>query len=134
MQSKSFGFGIVGAGMISHFHARAIAEIENARLLGINSTNKIKSDRFAGEHNCTAYNTLDEMLSQPDIDIVCICTPSGIHLEPAVASIQAGKHCLIEKPLEITVERCDIIIEAAHKPGLKQVLFFLPVFMRQAGS
>jgi UDP-N-acetyl-2-amino-2-deoxyglucuronate dehydrogenase len=124
MESKNFGFGIIGAGMISRFHARAIAEIKNARLLGIYSPNKIKSDQFAGEHNCTAYNTLDDMLSQPDIDIVCICTPSGIHLEPAVASIKAGKHCLVEKPLEITVERCDKIIEAAQKAGVKMGVIF----------
>ncbi len=124
MENKTFGFGIVGAGMISHFHARAIEEIKNARLLGIYSTNKIKSDQFAGKHNCRAYDTLNEMLSQPEIDIVCICTPSGIHLEPAVATIEAGKHCLVEKPLEITVERCDKIIEAAQKAGVKTGVIF----------
>lgn len=124
MESEKFGFGIVGAGMISHFHANAIAGIENARLLGIYSTNKIKSDQFASKHNCTAYDTLNEMLSQPEIDIVCICTPSGIHLEPAVASIEAGKHCLVEKPLEITIERCDKIIEAAQKAGVKTGVIF----------
>lgn len=124
MENKNFGFGVVGAGMISHFHAKAIAEIKNARLLGIYSTNKIKSDQFASEYNCTAYNTLDEMLSRPEIDIICICTPSGIHLEPAVASVKAGKHCLIEKPLEITIGRCDIIIEAAHKAGVKTGVIF----------
>jgi len=124
MGSKKFGFGIVGAGMISHFHARAIAEIENAHLLGIYSTNKIKSDQFASQYNCTAYDTLNEMLSQTEIDIVCICTPSGIHLEPAVASIEAGKNCLVEKPLEITIERCDKIIEAAQKAGVKTGVIF----------
>ncbi|MDP4284159.1 MAG: Gfo/Idh/MocA family oxidoreductase [Bacteroidota bacterium] len=124
MESKNFGFGIVGAGMISHFHARAIAEIKTARLLGIYSINKIKSDQFAGKHNCEAYDTLDEMLSQPEIDIICICTPSGIHLEPVVASIKAGKHCLIEKPLEISVERCDKIIEAAQQAGVKTGVIF----------
>jgi len=118
MKNKIFGFGIVGAGMISHFHARAIAEIKNAQVLGIYSTNKTKSDQFAEQHGCTAYETLDEMLSRPEIDIICICTPSGIHLEPAIASIEAGKHCLIEKPLEVTVERCDKIIEAAQKAGV----------------
>jgi UDP-N-acetyl-2-amino-2-deoxyglucuronate dehydrogenase len=124
MESKSFGFGIVGAGMIAHFHARAIAEIKNARLLGIYSTNEIKLNEFAAKYKCTAYNTLDKMLSQADIDIVCICTPSGIHLEPAIASIQAGKHCLIEKPLEVTVERCDKIIKAACNAGVTMGVIF----------
>lgn len=124
MESKKFGFGIVGAGMISHFHAKAIGEIKNAQLLGIYSTNKIKSDQFSEKHQCTAYATLDEMLSIPEIDIVCICTPSGIHLEPAIPSIEAGKHCIIEKPLEITVERCDKIIEAARKAGVTVGVIF----------
>lgn len=124
MERKNFGFGIVGAGMISHFHARAIAGIKNAQLLGIYSTNKTKSDQFAEKHQCTAYATLDEMLNRPEIDVVCICTPSGIHLKPAIASIEAGKHCIIEKPLEITVERCDKIIEAACKAGVTVGVIF----------
>lgn len=124
MKNKHFGFGIVGAGMISHFHAKAIDAIENARLIGIYSIHKNKSDLFATQHDCTAYDTLDEMLRVPEIDIVCICTPSGIHLEPAISCIEAGKHCLIEKPLEVTVERCDRIIKAAEKAGVKLGVIF----------
>jgi UDP-N-acetyl-2-amino-2-deoxyglucuronate dehydrogenase len=124
MEKRHFGFGIVGAGMISHFHARAITEIANASLIGVYSINKNKSDDFARQHSCAVYDTLEEMLNVPEIDIVCICTPSGIHLEPAIKSIEAGKHCLIEKPLEITVERCDKIIEAARKAGVKTGVIF----------
>lgn len=118
MENKTFGFGIVGAGMISHFHARAIAQIKNAHLTGIYNAHYEKAKNFAENHNCTAYSTLDEMLANPEIDIVSICTPSGIHLEPAIASIKAGKHCLIEKPLEITVGRCNAIIDAGHRAGV----------------
>lgn len=124
MERKHFGFGIVGAGMISHFHAKAIAAIANASLIGVYSINKNKSDEFASQHNCTVYDTLDEMVSLPEIDIVCICTPSGIHLNPAIKSIEAGKHCLIEKPLEVTLEKCDQIIEAASKAGVKIGVIF----------
>lgn len=119
MGNKNFGFGVVGAGMISHFHAKAIAEIANASLIGVYSIVKEQSDDFASQHNCTVYDTLEEMLSNPEIDIICICTPSGVHLDPTIKSIEAGKHCLVEKPLEVTVERCDRIIEAAHKAGVK---------------
>ncbi|MFK5973880.1 MAG: Gfo/Idh/MocA family oxidoreductase [Flavobacteriaceae bacterium] len=124
MENKKFGFGIVGAGTISHFHARAIAKIKNAQLSGIYNSSKAKSDQFAKKYQCTSYSTLDEMLSRPEIDIVCICTPSGIHLEPAIASIKSGKHCIIEKPLEVTVERCDQIIEAARKAGVAVGVIF----------
>ena len=110
--------------MISHFHAQAIAEIEKAKLIGIFSINKVKSIPFAEKHSCVAFDTLEEMLAHPEIDIVCICTPSGIHLEPALKSIEAGKHCLIEKPLEVTLERCDQIIYAAKKAGVKVGVIF----------
>lgn len=116
---RQFGFGIIGAGTISGIHAMAIDAIENAKLIGIYSINKNKADAFAAKHSCQAYSSLDEMLLNPEIDIVCICTPSGIHLDPALKSIAAGKHCLIEKPLEVTLEKCDKIIEAADKAGVK---------------
>jgi predicted dehydrogenase len=134
MNEKHIGFGIIGAGVISETHARAIDSIENARLYGVYSINKNKSDALAAKYNCTAYATLDEMLSRPEIDIVCICTPSGIHLEPAIQSINAGKHCLIEKPLEVTLERCDQITEAANKGGVKIGVIFPSRFYEPAGQ
>lgn len=121
---KEFGFGIIGAGSISDVHARAIQSIENARLWGVYSINKPKADALASKYDCAAYSTLEELLGNPKIDIVCICTPSGIHLEPALKSLEAGKHCLIEKPLEVTLEKCDQIIAAANKFGLKTGVIF----------
>ena len=59
------------------------------------------------------------MLADPAIDVVTIGTPSGAHLEPAVAAARAGKHVIVEKPLEITLKRCDQIIGACDKAGVK---------------
>lgn len=75
MGKKRFGFGIVGAGMVSHFHAKAIGAIKNASLIGVYSINKNKSIQFASQNHCTSFDTLDEMISIPEIDIICICTP-----------------------------------------------------------
>lgn len=124
MAQKHYGIGIIGAGLISHIHALAIDHIANASVKGVFNINKEKADAFALKHHCIAYDTLDEMLAQPDIDIICICTPSGIHLDPAIKSIEAGKHCLIEKPLEVTLDKCDQIIEAAKKKGVKVGVIF----------
>jgi predicted dehydrogenase len=123
-EQKQYGFGIVGAGVIAEFHAKAIAEIGNAVLKGIYTRTASKAEAFASQFSCVAYPTLEAMLEQADIDIVCICTPSGIHLEPALACIAAGKHCLVEKPLEVTVERCDQIIQAAGTAGVKAGVIF----------
>ncbi|MFT3946803.1 MAG: Gfo/Idh/MocA family oxidoreductase [Agriterribacter sp.] len=119
MTRKNVGFGMIGAGTIAHIHAKAIQAIPNAHLVGIYSAGREKAEVFAREHHCTFFNTLEDMLKAPGIDIVCICTPSGIHMEPALKCIEAGKHCLIEKPLEVTLERCDKMIEAAEKAGVQ---------------
>lgn len=132
MKKRQFGFGIIGAGTISDIHAMAIHSIQNAKLNGVYSINKNKSQAFAEKNNCTAYDTLDKMLNIPEIDIICICTPSGIHLDPAIKCIDAGKHCLIEKPLEITLEKCDRIIDAAYKAGLKIGVIFPSRFYEAA--
>lgn len=118
MKKKVFGFGIIGAGTISDIHAMAIRSITNARLVGMYSINKSKSEAFANKHHCTSYDTLEAMLTLPEIDIVCICTPSGLHLDAAFKCIEAGKHCLVEKPLEVTLAKCDKIIETAYKAGV----------------
>lgn len=124
MENRQTGFGIVGTGMIAHFHAKAIQQIGNARLVGVYSTTRKKADDFSLQHHCTSYASLEDMLADPGIDILCVCTPSGAHLEPALAGIAAGKHCLIEKPLEITVNRCTRIIDAARESGVKVGVIF----------
>ncbi|MFG0333523.1 MAG: Gfo/Idh/MocA family protein [Maioricimonas sp. JB049] len=112
------GFGIVGTGMIASFHAKAIGDIRGARLVGCFNHTMAKAEAFAAEHGCQAYDTLGALLDNPEIDVITICTPSGAHLEPAVAAAKAGKHVLIEKPLEITLKRCDRIIDACEKAGV----------------
>ncbi len=73
------------------------------------------ADRLAAVTGCTAYHDLTALLDDPRVDVVTICTPSGAHLEPALAAAQAGKHVIVEKPLEITLQRCDKMIEACQR-------------------
>lgn len=116
---QNVGFGIIGAGSIAHIHAKCIKKIQGARLIGIYNTGKAKAETFVKEHDGIAFHSLEDMLKAEDINVICICTPSGVHMEPALKCINAGKHCIIEKPLEVTLERCDIIIEAAEKANIK---------------
>jgi len=115
------GFGIVGCGMIAEFHTRAINEIEGARVVAAFSRspeNGAKIAQLAGG-DCAVYDDLGRLLAHPDLDVVCICTPSGAHLEPAVAAAGAGKHVIVEKPLEVTLPRCDAIIAACDAAGVR---------------
>lgn len=114
----AFGFGIFGCGMISHFHAKAIGDIRGAKFVACCSNRKSSAEKLANEYGARAYDSLAQMLDDPKVDIVTICTPSGAHLEPAVAAANAGKHVIVEKPLEVTLKRCDKIIEACEKNGV----------------
>lgn len=122
--NQTTGFGIVGTGMISHFHAKAIQAIPGAKVAACFNQNTDKAEAFAKEYQCRAYQTLDAMLADPDVQIVNVCTPSGAHLEPAIAAARAGKHVVVEKPLEITLERCDAIINACAENGVKLCTIF----------
>ncbi len=108
------GFGVVGVGMIASFHAKALAEIPGARLAACFDLSPERSEAFSEEFACNSMESLDDLLADKSVDAVIICTPSGLHLEPALAAAAAGKHLVIEKPLEITTERCDRIITAAR--------------------
>jgi predicted dehydrogenase len=112
------GFGIIGCGMISRFHARAIGDVRGAKLVACYDQFPAAADKLAEATGCKAYHTLDEMLADPAVDVVTIGTPSGAHTEPAVAAARAGKHVIVEKPLEITLRRCDAIIDACRKSGV----------------
>lgn len=118
------GFGIVGCGMIAAFHARAIAEMADAKLVACHSSRWERAQTFAQEFNCRPCRSLAELVADPAIHIVNICTPSGAHLEPALAAAQAGKHLLIEKPLEVTLDRCDQIINACQRQKVKLATIF----------
>ncbi len=112
------GVGIIGCGMISRFHARAIGDVPGAKLVACFDSVAAAADKLAAETGCRAYHDLDRLLADPAVEVVTIGTPSGAHLEPAVAAARAGKHVIVEKPLEITLSRCDAIIAACRKAGV----------------
>lgn len=122
----SLGFGIVGCGMIAHFHARAIADVRGATLRAVYTSNPEhgKSVVETGGGRADIHTKLDELLGRKDIDVVCVCTPSGAHLEPAVKAAHAGKHVVVEKPLEINLFRCDLLIKACRDQGVQLCTIF----------
>ena len=126
----SYGFGIMGLGLIADFHARAIQEMRGGKLVACCSRNQEKADRFAEKYQCKGYSSWEKFLGHPGLDIVNICTPSGTHLEPALAVAAAGKHLIVEKPLEITLPRCDEIIRACEENGVKLTSVFESRFFK----
>ncbi len=124
MKGPAMRFGLIGCGMIARFHAQAIADTPGAELAGCWSHNPDRARKFAEETGCQPFDQLEDLIHSPDIDAVAICTPSGAHLEPALLAAAAGKHLLIEKPLEITLARCDQIIAAAKNANVQLATVF----------
>ena len=105
--------------------------MHGARLIGVATRNADSGRAFAQKHGALyATTSVGELVARPDIQVVCITTPSGAHLEPALAAIRAGKHVVIEKPLEITTERADEILRAADAAGV----WVAPIFQGRFGD
>jgi len=91
MSQQTLGFGIIGVGMIADFHAQAIAHTTGGRLVGVATRNADNARAFAQKHHLAlATTSIDELVARSDIQVVCITTPSGAHLEPALAAVRAG--------------------------------------------
>jgi predicted dehydrogenase len=120
------GFAIVGCGMIAGFHLKALSEIKGAKVVAVVDSVPAALERFAkaNELKCELHPSLAPALKQKDVDIVIVSTPSGAHMESAVAAAEAGKHVVVEKPLEVNLERCDRIIGACDKNKVKLCAIF----------
>ncbi|MCB0396238.1 MAG: Gfo/Idh/MocA family oxidoreductase [Flavobacteriales bacterium] len=110
---KKIKFGIVGCGRIGLRHAEHIAHY--AELVAVCDANIAKAQEIGLQHGCKVYQNIDEMLSQPGLDIVSICTPNGLHASHSVAALQSGVNVLCEKPMAISVEDCEWMIQEAEK-------------------
>ena len=124
MKNNNLGFAIVGTGAIAGHHAACINRLDDCELVAVCSSTQERA-KIAGEKfGVPAYSDVKEMIKRPDIDVVCICTHSGNHLEPTMAAAKAGKHVICEKPLEITLERADQMIQACRENHVKLACIF----------
>jgi len=126
--ARTHGVAVVGAGNIAAAHVDAVSRLPNARLVGIASRTHERARAFAQQHGTEAYPDLDALLADDAVDVVAVCTPSGAHMEPAVAAARAGKHVVVEKPLEVTSERAKAIVDAADQAGVRLATIFMSRF------
>ena len=108
-------FGIIGAGMIGHFHAKAITAMTGGELHSVFDLKAASAEKLASEYGAKPFSDMADFLADSELEIVTVGTPSGAHLEPTLAALNAKKHVICEKPLEITTARIDQVIEAAAK-------------------
>ncbi|WP_339226787.1 Gfo/Idh/MocA family oxidoreductase [Oceanobacillus sp. FSL K6-2867] len=112
-------FAIVGCGFIAKKHANAIKEVENANLVAVSDKLPSAMQQYVVEYGANAYEDLDEMLLREDIDVVSVCTPTGLHAPLAIKVANANKHVILEKPIAMTLEETDKIIDACNLNDVK---------------
>ncbi len=119
MYNKTAGIGLIGCGMIADWHANAVSKISAARLVGVTDLNKEARLSFAGRYGVRAFDSVEEMLAYNEIDILNICTPSGLHAPLSIKAANAGKHVIIEKPMALNLKEADEVIAACRKNNVK---------------
>ncbi len=117
-------FAIVGTGSIAPIHVQAISSIEDAEVVAIVGNSAAKAQELADKYNCDWYNGYQEMLKRTDINAVAICTPNGLHAELGLQAALAGKHVIIEKPIDISLEKADVLINTCQAQGVKLGVIF----------
>ncbi len=111
-------FAIVGCGVIAPTHAEAIAALgAGHELVAVVDPHPERAQAFTAVHGGTPGADLTAVLARADIDAVAVCTPSGTHVEIAVAALEAGKHVVVEKPVDVSVAAADRLLAAERASG-----------------
>lgn len=134
MAEKELGLGIIGCGKIAGFHAGASARVKGLKLVAAADANRELCREFAVKYSIAPAGSVHELLTRPDVDIVSVCTPSGLHAKLAIEAADAGKHVLLEKPMALNLADADAIIEAGLRRGVQigviSQLRFAPAVVR----
>ncbi len=109
---------IIGTGAVAGHHARAIAQTEGIELAGVTSRTLEKAEAMAAQFGGRVYPNADSLLADPAIDLVIICTYPDSHNQYAVAAARQGKHVLVEKPLDLSLELARNTVEECRKAGV----------------
>lgn len=116
--SREWGFAIVGGGVISAWHVEALTGLSNARIRAVVDVVAEVAERRGREWGIDAYTSLDAALDRDDVDVVTVCLPSGLHAEVGIRVAEAGKHLVVEKPIEVTLDAADRLIAACERAGV----------------
>jgi UDP-N-acetyl-2-amino-2-deoxyglucuronate dehydrogenase len=115
---RSFRVGLLGCGRISKNHFDALRKVDGLELAAVGDIDVERARRAGEEQGVPCFKSLDDMLAQADIDVVTICTPSGLHSAHGVAAARAGKHVVTEKPMSLTLAQADALVQACDTAGV----------------
>ncbi len=111
-------FAIIGCGVIAPVHAGAISALGTGHeLVAVVDSDPERAQAFTAEHGGVPGTDLAAVLARGDVDAVAVCTPSGTHVDIAVAALEAGKHVVVEKPVDVSVAAADRLLSAERAAG-----------------
>ena len=127
MATGTLGVAIQGAGWVSTQHIRAYMKNPHTRVVAIGSRTQEGAQRKVQELglDVPVFDRYEELLAQPDVDIVSICTPPHRHSQETVLAAEAGKHILIEKPVATSLDELGRMRDAVRKSGVRTVVSFV---------
>ena len=120
--SKQWRVAVIGAGLVGDWHVRVVPKLAETKLVAVCDADVARANASLAKHQLSGipvYATTAEMYKKEELDSVHICTPSGSHLEIATEAMALGKSIVCEKPLEISTDRVDRMIEEANKRSVR---------------
>jgi predicted dehydrogenase len=118
--------GIIGAGLLGSRHARIYTELDSAEVLAVCDIRADIAEEVAKQYGAPRWHAdHEELLKDPEVQAVSVCTPDFAHRDPVVAALDAGKHVLVEKPLATTTSDATSMVEAAKRSGRKLMVKYL---------
>lgn len=121
-------WGILGTGHIAKQFAAGLSYVDDAQLVAVGARHKAKADAFSKQYNVPhSFGSFEELLAEPDIDVVYIATPHHVHRDHCVMALEAGKSVLCEKPFTINAVQAREVIELASE---KQLFCMEAMWMR----
>ncbi len=116
--------GLIGGGNISGTHARAVDSIPDAKVVAVYGPNPVKAGNLGSAHHAAVYGNLETLLTHRPMEMVIIGSPSGLHADEGIAAARHGLHVLTEKPIDISTERADALIEACNRASVRCGVIF----------
>ncbi|MGI6726862.1 MAG: Gfo/Idh/MocA family protein [Christensenellales bacterium] len=111
----TINFGLIGCGAVSKLHIAAINKLESARFVAASDVSPTNLQQVVDTYHVRGYIDYHDLLRDKSVDVVSILTASGLHASIGIEAAQYGKHVIVEKPIDVTIEKAQELIDACHK-------------------
>lgn len=115
---KKINVGVIGVGAMGYNHARVYYRLEEANLVAVSDVSERTLNKVCKKYDATGYSDYEDLLKDPEIEVVSVCVPTTHHHDVVMKAIEYGKHVLVEKPIAFSLEEAEEMIAAAKEKGV----------------